>query len=73
VRCARRLFVWFSDDRGLELVVWFGFAVFILLVIIVVWVSWRHHGDNAATNQVETFSEMRAVMSAPVGRHDVPG
>src|SRR5258708_263191 len=38
-----RLFVGFSDDRRLEVLVWFGVAIFVLgIIIIVVGVSRRH-------------------------------
>jgi hypothetical protein len=37
------LFVGFSDDRGLEVVVWFGAAAFVFVpVVFIIWVSRRH-------------------------------
>jgi hypothetical protein len=45
------LFVGFSDDRGLEIVVWFG--VLVIVIIIVVWVSRRHRiADNGEDGSV---------------------
>jgi hypothetical protein len=33
-----------SSDRGLvEVVIWFGAAVLVLILVIMVWVSRRHH------------------------------
>jgi len=50
------LFVGFSDDRRLAVLVWFGIAVFVLgIMIIVVGVSRRHRvahdGDDAPVEQ----------------------
>lgn len=49
------LFVGFSDDRRLEVVVLFGVAIFVLVIIIVVGISRRHHlahdGDEASVDQ----------------------
>jgi hypothetical protein len=50
------LFIGFSDDRRLEVLAWFGIAVFVFgIIIIVVGVSRRHRvaydGDDAPVDQ----------------------
>jgi hypothetical protein len=49
------LFIGFSDDRRLEVLAWFGIAVFGIIIIIVVGVSRRHgvahDGDDAPFDQ----------------------
>jgi hypothetical protein len=74
---ACRLFVGFPDDRRIEVVV--RFVVFVLGIIIII-VGVR--GGIVlpmmvtilqSTNQMETFSGMPWVMSAPVGCRDIHG
>jgi len=49
-----QLFVWFSDDRGLKVVLWFSVLI-LVLVLIIVWVSRRgrvaHRGEDAPFDQ----------------------
>ena len=54
----RGLFVGFPDDRRLEVLLWFGVAVFVLgiiIIIVVVWVPRRHRvaadDDDAPVDQ----------------------
>ena len=59
------LFVGFSYDRRFFVLVLI-LLVFFVLLIIVVRISRRRNADVLLTDQVETFSGMCGVMSAPV-------
>ena len=51
------LFVWFSDDRQVEVVVRFGVALFVLIfiIIVVVGVSRRHTHDGDKAQPIGNF------------------
>ena len=69
------VFVGFSDDGRLALVVRFGVAVFVLVIIVLVGVSgWRDLPMMRARLQssMEKVSGMRWVMSAPCCTRDAP-